>query len=45
MKNKILNLAKSTIWFVLCLIVGALTFEGVRSLVNSSEPAKMEISI
>lgn len=40
MKNKILNLAKSTIWFVLCLIVGALTFEGVRSLVNSSEPAK-----
>ena len=40
MKNKILNLAKSAVWFVLCLLVGALTFEGVRSLANSNEPAK-----
>ena len=40
MKNKILNLAKSAVWFVLCLFVGALIFEGVRSLANSNEPAK-----
>ena len=40
MKNKILNLAKSSVWFVLCLLVGALIFEGVRSLANSNEPAK-----
>lgn len=40
MKNKILVLAKSTIWFVLCLFVGALAFEGVFSLVKRNEPAK-----
>lgn len=40
MKNKILNLIKSAVWFVLCLFVGALIFEGVRSLANSKEPAK-----
>ena len=40
MKNKILNLTKSAVWFVLCLLVGALIFEGVRSLANSNEPAK-----
>ena len=41
MKNKILNLAKSAVWFALCFIVGALIFEGVRSLANNSnEPAK-----
>ena len=40
MKNKILNLAKSAVWFVLCLLVGALIFEGVRSFANSNEPAK-----
>ena len=40
MKNKILNLIKSAVWFVLCLLVGALIFEGVRSLANSNEPAK-----
>ena len=40
MKNKILNLIKSAVWFVLCLLVGALIFEGVRSLANGSEPAK-----
>ena len=40
MKNKILNLSKSAVWFVLCLLVGALIFEGVRSLANSNEPAK-----
>lgn len=40
MKNKILNLAKSAVWFVLCLLVGALIFEGVRSLANSNEHAK-----
>lgn len=40
MKNKILNLAKSVVWFVLCLLVGALIFEGFRSLVNSNGPAK-----
>lgn len=40
MKNKILNLAKSAVWFVLCLLVGALIFEGFRSLANSNEPAK-----
>lgn len=40
MKNKILVLAKSTIWFVLCLLVSALAFEGVFSLVKRNEPAK-----
>nr|DAH11180.1 MAG TPA: hypothetical protein [Caudoviricetes sp.] len=40
MKKKILDLAKSAVWFVLCLLVGALIFEGVRSLANSNEPAK-----
>lgn len=44
MKNKILNLAKSAVWFVLCLLVGAFIFEGIRSLTNSNEPAK-EFSI
>ena len=37
MKNKILNLAKSAVWFVLCLFVGALVFEGIRSLANSEK--------
>lgn len=41
MKNKILNLAKSAVWFVLCLLVGALIFEDVRSLAKSKEPAKV----
>ena len=40
MKNKILNLAKSAVWFVLYLLVGALIFEGIRSLANSNKPAK-----
>ena len=40
MKKKILDLAKSAVWFVLCLLVGALTFEGVCSLANRKEPAK-----
>ena len=40
MKNNILNLDKSAVWFVLCLLAGALIFEGVRSLANSNEPAK-----
>ena len=40
MKNKILKLAKSPVWFVFCLLVGALIFEGVRSLANSNEPSK-----
>ena len=40
MKNKILKLVKSSVWFVLCLLVGAFIFEGVRSLANSNEPAK-----
>lgn len=40
MKNKILNLAKSAAWFVLCLLIGALIFEGFCSLANSNEPAK-----
>lgn len=40
MKKKILNLAKSAVWFVLCLVVGALIFEGIRSLANSDKPAK-----
>ena len=40
MNNKILKLAKSSVWFVLCLLVGALIFEGVRSLANSNEPSK-----
>lgn len=40
MKNKILNLVKSAVWFVLCLLVGALIFEGIRSLANSDKPAK-----
>lgn len=46
MNNKILNLVKSAVWFVLCLFVGALTFEGARSLANSSKPAnKIGISV
>ena len=44
MKKKILDLAKSAVWFVLCLLVGALTFEGVCSLANRKEPAKYEQS-
>ena len=40
MKNNILNLIKSAVLFVLCLLVGALIFEGVRSLYNSNEPSK-----
>ena len=40
MKNKILNLVKSAVWLVLCLLVGALIFEGIRSLTNSNAPAK-----
>ena len=40
MKEKILNLIKSAVWLVLCLLVGALIFEGVRSLTNRNEPAK-----
>lgn len=40
MKNKILNLAKSAVWFVLCLLVSTLAFEGVFSLTNRKEPAK-----
>lgn len=40
MKNKILNLIKSTVWFVLCLLVSVLIFEGIRSLANSNEPAE-----
>ena len=40
MKNKILKLAKSAVWFVLCLLAGALIFEGVRSLANSNEHSK-----
>ena len=40
MKNKILNLTESAIWFVFCLFVGALIFEGIRSLANSNKPAK-----
>ena len=40
MKNKILNLAKSAVWFVLCLLVGALILEGIRSFTNINEPAK-----
>ena len=40
MKNKILNLAKSAVWLVLCLIVGALICEGICSLANINKPAK-----
>ena len=40
MKNKILDLTKSAVWFVLCLLVSALAFEGVFSLVKRNEPAK-----
>lgn len=40
MKKKILDLAKSAVWFVLCLFVGALVLEGFRSLTNSDKPAK-----
>lgn len=40
MKNKILNLINSAVWFVLCLFVGALISEGIRSLANSNAPAK-----
>ena len=39
MKNKILNLINSAVWLVLCLIVGALIFEGIRSFANSNKPA------
>lgn len=40
MKNKILNLAKSAVWFVLCLFVGVLIFRGVLSFADSNNPAK-----
>lgn len=40
MKSKILVVAKSTIWFVLCLLVGTLAFEGVNSLTNRNKPAE-----
>lgn len=40
MKNKILKLSKSAVWFVLCLLVGALIFEGIRSFANINKPAK-----
>ena len=40
MKNKILDLVKSTVWLILCLIVFSLAFEGIYSLVNRNEPAK-----
>ena len=40
MKNKILNLIKSSVWLVLCLFVGALIFEGIRSFANINKPAK-----
>lgn len=40
MKKKILDLAKSALWFVLCLLVGTLAFEGVCSLANINKPAK-----
>ena len=40
MKNKILDLVKSTAWFVLCLLISALALEGVFSLANRNEPAK-----
>ena len=40
MKNKILDLVKSTAWFILCLLVGSLAFEGIYSLVNRNEPEK-----
>lgn len=40
MKKKILNLIKSAIWFVLCLLVGALIIEGIRSFANNNNPAK-----
>lgn len=36
----ILNSIEEAEEFVLCLLVGALIFEGVRSLANSNEPAK-----
>lgn len=40
MKNNILNLAKSAVWLVLCLIVGALICEIICSLANINKPAK-----
>lgn len=40
MKEKILNLIKSAVWFILYLLVGALIFEGIRSLTTSKESAK-----
>ena len=40
MKKKILDLAKSAVWFVLCMFVGVLIFRGVLSLTDSNEPAK-----
>ena len=39
-KNKILDLTKSAVWLVLCLIVGALICEGICSLANINKPAK-----
>lgn len=40
MKNKILDLTKSAVWLVLCLIVGALICEGICSLANINKSAK-----
>lgn len=40
MKNKILDLVKLTVWFVLCLLVGSLAFEDIYSLTSRKESAK-----
>ena len=40
MKEKILNFIMSAAWYCMVFIVGALIFEGVRSLTNGNEPAK-----
>lgn len=40
MKNDILNLVKSAVWYGLVFIVGTLAFKGVLSLGNSNKPAK-----
>ena len=40
MKEKFFNIFKSAVWLVLCLFVGALIFEGVRSFANINKPAK-----
>ena len=40
MKNKILDLIKLTVWFILCLLICSLALEGIYSLTSRNRPAE-----